>query len=85
MEILYNPLNYKMTECPDKVSTDKFKCAKHGKQCCHYHSIEELKLVIQTIMDQYVPKVLPEDKDVMSQYIEVLNEQLPPEAVSSPS
>jgi hypothetical protein len=31
MEILYNPLNYKMNDCNDRVPSDKFKCAKHGK------------------------------------------------------
>ena len=85
MEILFNPLNYKMNECADRVSTDKLKCTKHGKQCCHSHSGEERKLVVETIMDQYVPKVLPQDKDVMQQYIDLLPDYMPHETNFSPT
>ena len=38
MEILFNPLNYKLNDCFYKTSTDKYKCTQVGELCCHAHS-----------------------------------------------
>ena len=44
VEILFNPLHYKLSDCAEKTSADKFKCAKHKERCCHAHSNEERKM-----------------------------------------
>mmetsp|Transcript_33794 Transcript_33794/g.44596 ORF Transcript_33794/g.44596 Transcript_33794/m.44596 type:complete len:230 (+) Transcript_33794:670-1359(+) len=79
VEILFNPLHFKISECPEKTPADKFRCAKHKERCCHAHSSEEKKLGIE-VMESLVPKVLPQKEDIMQYYLEIL-----PEYVQSPA
>lgn len=41
VEILFNPLHYKMHDCPDRTSADKFGCEEKKEICAFYHSSEE--------------------------------------------
>lgn len=44
---------------------------KHKERCCHAHSNEEKKLCNQ-VLEQLVPKVLPQKEDIMQYYLEML-------------
>ena len=69
VEILFNPLHYKVSDCAEKTPADKFKCAKHKERCCHAHSSEEKAMAV-TVLEQLVPKVLPQKEDIMQYYLE---------------
>ena len=73
VEILFNPLHYKIADCPEKTAADKYKCAKHKERCCHAHSTEEKKLAIE-VLESLVPKVLPQKEDIMQYYLEALQD-----------
>ena len=55
MEILFNPLNYKLNDCFYKTSTDKYKCTQVGELCCHAHSNDERKQALEVI-EGAIPK-----------------------------
>ena len=44
VEILFNPLHYKMHECPDRVPSDKYGCEEKKEICAYCHSSEERDL-----------------------------------------
>jgi len=71
VEILFNPLHYKLSDCVEKTLTDKYKCVKHKERCCHSHSNEEKKQCNQ-VLESLVPKVLPQKEDIMQYYLEML-------------
>lgn len=77
IEILYNPLHYKIKECLDKTTTNKFQCTKVGEFCCFSHSPEERKLTEKAL--ESVPKVVLQScglptvtEEIMQYYKEVL-------------
>jgi len=56
IETLFNPLHYKLSDCPDKTGPSKFSCTKNGDLCCHAHSKEDREQSIDAMKD--VPKQL---------------------------
>jgi hypothetical protein len=41
VEILFNPLHYKLHDCPDRVPSDKYACEEKKDICAYCHSAEE--------------------------------------------
>lgn len=74
VETLFNPLQYKLRDCKDRVPTDKFSCAKLGDLCAHAHSQEERDLALKALRN--VPRKLPyslqEIDNTMRDYLEYL-------------
>jgi len=68
VEILFNPLHYKMHECPDRVPSDKFGCEEKKEICAFWHSVEEREMY-QKSFQQGVPSRLPHN-DGMEWYEE---------------
>ena len=71
VEILFNPLNYKLNDCYNKTPSDKFKCSQLAELCCHAHSNEERKQAID-VLESSVPKQLPHPNEGMQYYLEIL-------------
>lgn len=68
IETLFNPLHYKVNDCPEKTSANKFSCTKMGELCCHSHSKEDREQTIEAMKE--VPKVLHSLNDYMQYYLE---------------
>jgi hypothetical protein len=51
VEILYNPLSYKMHDCPDWSPNDKFGCEEKKEICAYVHSADERELYQKAITD----------------------------------
>ena len=75
VETLFNPLNYKLNDCHNKTSADKFKCAQVGELCCHAHSNEERKQALD-VLEALLPKQLPYSNEVMQCYLDALPEYM---------
>jgi len=58
VEILFNPLQYKMHECADRTSQDKFGCEEKKEICAYWHSVEEREMY-QKSFAEGVPTRLP--------------------------
>lgn len=74
IETLFNPLHFKIRECPDKIAGQKMSCQKVGVLCSHYHSQEERELALKTLSDG-VPKQLPANEG-MDWYEEIMPEYI---------
>ena len=71
IEILFNPLHYKLKDCPERTLTSKFTCPKLKDFCCHAHSQEERDLALAALKN--LPKSLPATShEEMSYYLELL-------------
>ena len=57
IEILFNPLHYKIKECPDAEAGQKYQCKKIGPLCAHIHSTEERDTARKALTNP-LPKVL---------------------------
>jgi hypothetical protein len=72
-----------LADCPEKSSTEKYKCSKHKERCCHSHSTDEKKLCTE-VLESLVPKVLPQKEDIMQYYLEMLPDYQPTPGSSKP-
>ena len=71
VEILFNPLNYKLNDCYNKIASDKFKCSQLAELCCHAHSNEERRQALD-VLEAPVPKQLPHPNEGMQYYLELV-------------
>lgn len=72
VEILYNPLSYKMHDCPDWTPNDKFGCEEKKEICAYVHSAEEREQYRKQ-MTLGVPSKLPPNEG-MEWYEERMHE-----------
>jgi hypothetical protein len=75
IEILFNPLHFKVKDCPDSEPGLKFSCKKVGSQCSHAHSAEERDLCRKALI-QGVPKCLPFPNEGVEWYEDNLPEYI---------
>jgi hypothetical protein len=66
VEILFNPLFYKIHDCPDRITTDKYGCEEKKEICAYSHSVEERE-TYQKDFAKGVPTRLPQN-DCMDSY-----------------
>ena len=71
--MLFNPLHYKIKDCPDAESSLKFSCKKVGPYCSHSHSNEERELARKALTNG-VPRALPYPNEGVDWYEENLAE-----------
>ena len=68
-------MNYKLNDCYNKTSSDKFKCTLLAELCCHAHSNEEKKQS-KDVLEAAVPKQLPHPNEGMQYYLELVSEYI---------
>lgn len=56
IEILFNPLHYKLKDCFETIPPNKYSCPKMGDLCCYSHSNEERESAFKTL--KVIPKNL---------------------------
>jgi len=73
IEILFNPLHYKIRDCPDAEAGLKFSCKKVGILCSYTHSPEERDSA-RNALSQGVPESLPYPNEGVDWYEDNLPE-----------
>lgn len=61
VEILFNPLFYKIHDCPDRIAADKYGCEEKKEICAYSHSVDERE-AYQKDFAKGVPPRLPQNE-----------------------